>query len=482
MEDRMTLTLLRNQAFIAGSWRDATGGAHSVVTDPATNEVLGYVPDLGSLEIQEAIDSSALAFELWRKTAPAERSRLLRQMAALIEKHSAELAMLLTREQGKPLREAEAEIRYGRSYFEWFAEEALRIYGDTIPSSHPERRLLVLKEPVGVVAAITPWNFPHAMIVRKIAAALAAGCTLIAKPAPETPLSCLALGALAEAAGIPAGVLNIVTGDAQKIGAAFMASNLIRKVTFTGSTEVGQYLLRESAATVKRMTLELGGNAPLVVFEDADIDAAVAGAMQAKYRNAGQTCVCVNRFLVHRSVAKDFISRFAAASEALRVGPGIDPSSDIGPLIAPKAVEKVRRLALDAVAKGATLVSGNIPVGDSLFIAPCILSGVTQQMSLWSEEIFGPLSAIALFDTEEEALALANDSAHGLAAYFYTRTISRVFRFAESLQYGMIGINDTLLSHPQAPFGGVKHSGFGREGSRYGLDDYIQTKLLSLGV
>jgi succinate-semialdehyde dehydrogenase/glutarate-semialdehyde dehydrogenase len=392
------------------------------------------------------------------------------------------LAKLLTAEQGKPLLEAEREVVYGASFLEWYAEEAKRIYGETIPSSHPGRRMIVIKEPVGVVGAITPWNFPNAMVTRKIAPALAAGCCVVLKPAPETPLSALAIAELAAEAGFPAGVLNIITGDAETIARVFFDSPSVRKISFTGSTAVGKHLMRESADTVKRITMELGGNAPFIVFDDADIDLAVRQGIGAKYRNAGQTCICVNRFLIQNTILGPFEERLVAESRKLKVGDGSKPGVEIGPLINTKAINKVRDLLIDAIAHGARLALGAIPDQGARFISPCVLTGVTPGMRIFKEEIFGPISIIAPFSSEAEAINIANSTEYGLASYLFTQQLSRAYRVAESLEFGMVGINDTAISAPQAPFGGIKASGIGREGGHFGIEEYLAIKYLHLAI
>lgn len=477
----MEMILPRNACYINGAWVSAPG-KRSVVRNPANGEILGEVPELGYEEAASAVDAAAKAFPAWRGLTAAERSVKLRKLAELLGAHSHELAKLLTLEQGKPLSEAKGEIAYGASYVEWFAEEAKRIYGDTVPASSTAKRILVFKEPVGVCAAITPWNFPHAMIARKMAAALAAGCTFVCKPAPETPLSALALAHMCELAGIPDGVFNVITGPAEPIAKAFMDSELVRKVTFTGSTEVGKILIRQSADTVKRMTMELGGNAPQIVFDDADLERAVKGAVFGKYRNAGQTCICVNRFLVQDGVAEKFTQKLAEASAKLKLGNGLEEGVDVGPLISQEAVNKVNGLLQDAISGGARVVCGGPTDGKSLFMMPTVITDLKPGMRINQEEIFGPVSPVRTFRTEEEAVQIANETVHGLAAYFYTSDVGRVFRISEALAFGMIGVNDTAISCAQAPFGGVKQSGFGREGSRYGMDDYLNIKYVSLGL
>ncbi len=476
-------SLLRNHLFIDGQWCPADSGNRFSVTNPATGETLAEVADAGAAETHRAIAAAQGALPGWRNTSPQDRSRLLRGWYEAVMDHEASLALLLTLEQGKPLAEARGEIAYGASYIEWFAEEAKRIQGDLLLAQAPARHLLTLKQGVGVVAAITPWNFPNAMLARKLAPALAAGCTLVAKPAAETPLSALALVSLAQEAGFPNGTLNMITGlDAKTIGEAMTSSPQVRKLTFTGSTGVGRQLLAQSAADIKRVTLELGGNAPFIVFADADLEAAVEGAMASKFRNAGQTCVCANRFYVERGIYQAFSDRLAGAIAGLRVGDGREEGIDIGPLINGKALEKVERLVADALNRGARLTLGGTrsPLGKQ-FYQPTLLLDVSPEAELCREEIFGPVVALIPFDTEEEAIKLANATEFGLAAYVYTRDSARRWRLAHALECGMLGINQGLISTELAPFGGIKHSGMGREGSRYGLDDYLDIKYLCDG-
>lgn len=480
----MTLTLrdpslLQTQVLIDGHWRDADGGATFPVNDPATGAVLAAVARGGRTDARRAIAAAAAAQIGWRATTAPERARLLRALADLLLAHRADLARILTAEQGKPLAEAEAEITYGASYLEWFAEEAKRVYGSTIPAAKAEQRILVLRQPVGVVACITPWNFPNAMLARKLAPALAAGCTVVCKPASATPLSALALGELARRAGFPPGTINMVAGDTAAIGAELTANPAVRKLTFTGSTAVGKQLQADCAATLKRTSMELGGNAPFIVFDDADLDAAVQGALVSKYRNAGQTCVCANRFLVQDAVYDEFAAKLVAAVKTLKVGNGFDSGVSIGPLIDTAAVEHAQALIADARAKGAQLLAGGSVTGN--FVEPTVLGGVDTRMRLLHEEIFAPVAPLLRFVSEQEAVALANATPFGLAAYFYARDIGRVWRVAEALEYGMVGINEGLISNAMAPFGGIKESGHGREGSRYGLDDYLDIKYLCLG-
>ncbi|HFD15348.1 MAG TPA: NAD-dependent succinate-semialdehyde dehydrogenase [Rhodospirillales bacterium] len=474
--------LLREQCYIDGQWVDAEDGGRLEVTDPATGRVIGSVPRMGAAETRRAIDAAARALPAWRAMTAKERSAILRRWFELILENAEDLAYLMTREQGKPLAESRGEIVYGASFVEWFAEEAKRVYGDTIPQTVRSRRILVLKQPVGVCAAITPWNFPNAMITRKCAPGLAVGCTFVVKPASYTPFSALALAELAERAGMPAGVLNVVTGPAGVIGDELCASKTVRKLSFTGSTEVGKLLLRKCADTVKRVSMELGGHAPFIVFDDADIDAAVAGAVACKFRNAGQTCVCTNRIYVQSGVFDTFAERLAEAVSRLRVGPGTAADTEIGPLIEESAVAKVEEHVRDAVAKGATVVVGGKrhELG-GLFFEPTVIANCNAEMKITHEETFGPVAPLYRFETEEEAVRLANDSDVGLAGYFYARDLGRVFRVAEALEVGLVGVNDGVISTEVAPFGGVKESGLGREGSKYGIDEYLEIKYVSLG-
>ncbi|QEY63531.1 NADP-dependent succinate-semialdehyde dehydrogenase [Metapseudomonas lalkuanensis] len=475
--------LFRQQAFIAGTWCDADDGRTVDVTDPASGELLGRVPNMGGSETLRAIEAADAALPAWRARTAKERAQILRRWFELMLRHEDDLARLMTLEQGKPLAEAVGEIRYAASFIEWFAEEGKRIYGDVIPSPAGDKRLVVVKQGIGVCAAITPWNFPSAMITRKVAPALAAGCTIVVKPANETPFSALALAELAKRAGVPDGVLSIVTGDAVAIGAQLTSHPLVRKLSFTGSTPVGRLLMGQCAPTIKKVSLELGGNAPFIVFDDADIDAAVEGALVAKYRNAGQTCVCVNRFYVHDAVYDAFAERFAARVRGLRVGHGLEGATQIGPLITGKALDKVQSLIADAVEKGADiLVGGDGHELGGNFLQPTVLTGVAPGMQLLDEEIFGPVAPLVRFSSDEEVVRFANDTLYGLAAYFYSRDIGRVWKIAEQLEYGMVGINTGLISNEVAPFGGVKQSGLGREGSKYGIEDYLEMKYLCLAV
>ena len=480
----MTISpLLRQQCYIGGEWLGADSGETIAVTNPATGEQLGTVPKCGATETRRAIDAAEAAFPDWRARTAKDRAAVLRKWFDLIMHNQEELARLLTLEQGKSLAEARGEIAYGASFIEWFGEEGKRLYGDVIPGHMTDKRILVLKQPIGITAAITPWNFPTAMITRKAGPALAAGCPMVIKPAAQTPFSALALAVLAEEAGIPKGVLSVVTGSASEIGGEMTANPKVRKLSFTGSTEVGRLLMRQSADTIKKLSLELGGNAPFIVFDDADVDAAVVGAMASKYRNSGQTCVCTNRIYVQAGVHDRFVAKLAAAAAALKVGNGLEAETEQGPLIDANAVAKVEEHIADALAKGATLVTGGKrhALGGTFF-EPTVLSGVTQAMLVASEETFGPLAPVIRFETEEQAIAMANDSEFGLAAYFYARDLSRVWRVAEGIESGMVCVNSGILSTEIAPFGGVKQSGLGREGSRYGIDEYVEMKYISLTI
>ncbi|WP_323168801.1 NAD-dependent succinate-semialdehyde dehydrogenase [Pantoea agglomerans] len=473
--------LLRQQALFNGRWQDAHQGATLPVTDPATGETLATIPALGRAETGQAIAYAETVRISWGKTTNASRAALLEKWHQLIIEHADDLAIIMTAEQGKPLAEARGEVLYGASFVKWFAEEARRIYGDTIPAPSEDRRILVLKQPVGVAAAITPWNFPIAMITRKVAPALAAGCPIIVKPSELTPLSTLALAVLAERAGFPSGVLQVLTGLPTEIGAALTESRTVRKISFTGSTRIGQLLMQQSADSIKRLSLELGGNAPLIVFDDADIEIAVAGVMLSKFRNAGQTCVCANRILVQRSIYPRFTARLLEAVATLKVGDGFAPDSTIGPLINSRAVEKVNGHIDDALSQGATLLTGGISQGNGTFVQPTVLGEVTATMRIAHEETFGPVAPLFIFDDEEEAIAMANDTPYGLGAYFFTENIRRAWRVAEALEFGMVGFNTGAISLEVAPFGGVKLSGIGREGSRYGIDEYLEQKTFHIG-
>ena len=474
--------LFRQQAYLGGRWCDADSGATLEVNDPATGEILGTVPLMGANETWRAIEAAKDAFVEWGRRPAKERSVLMRRWYDLIMANVDDLGALMTAEQGKPLDEAKGEVAYAASFLEWFAEEAKRVYGDTIPSPWKDRRLVVIKQALGVCAAITPWNFPAAMIARKAAPALAAGCTMLAKPAESTPFSALALAVLAERAGIPAGVFNVLTGDAKEIGGEMTSNPDVRKITFTGSTEIGRLLMKQSADTIKKLSLELGGNAPFIVFDDADLDAAVEGAIISKYRNAGQTCVCANRLYVQASVYDAFAEKLVAAVAELKVGNGFEPGVQQGPLIDFAAVEKIEDHIQDAVAKGGSvLLGGRRHALGQTFFEPTVLAGVTPQMKVAREETFGPLAPLFRFETDEEGIQMANDTEFGLASYFYSRDIGRVWRAAEALECGMVGINTGLISNEVAPFGGVKQSGLGREGSHYGIEDFLEIKYLCFG-
>jgi succinate-semialdehyde dehydrogenase/glutarate-semialdehyde dehydrogenase len=475
--------LLRDDAYVDGRWSPAQSGARFAVRNPATNEVIAHVADMDEADTNAAIEAAAGAFPAWKAKTAKERAAILRNWFNLIMANQDDLAHLMTAEQGKPLAETRGEVAYGASFIEWFAEEGKRVYGDVIPTHAAGKRILVLKEPVGVVGAITPWNFPNAMIARKCAPALAAGCSFVIKPSEETPLSALALAELAHRAGVPQGVFNVVTSTkASDVGLALTQNPLVRKFTFTGSTAVGKRLMAQCATTVKKVSLELGGNAPFIVFDDADLDAAADGAMLSKYRNMGQTCVCANRILVQNKVYDAFAERLATRVAKLRVGNGADEGVTQGPLINIKAVEKVERLLSDATSKGARVVTGGRrhPLGGTFF-EPTVLVQVTPSMAIAREEIFGPVATLFCFEDEAEAIRLANDTPYGLAAYFYARNVARVMRVAEALEYGIIGVNEGIISTEVAPFGGMKESGIGREGSRYGIEDYLEVKYLLLG-
>ena len=475
-------SLLRTQAFIDGEWRDADGGDAVAVLNPATGEAIAQVARCGQAETRRAIEAAQRTHLDWRQRSAGERAAALRRWFQLMTEHLEDLAQIMTLEQGKPLAESRGEIAYGASYIEWFAEEAKRVYGDTIPAPSGDKRVLAIKQPVGVVACITPWNFPNAMLARKIAPALATGCTVVCKPANATPLSALAMAELANRAGIPAGAVNVLAGDTPAIGAELTGNPLVRKLTFTGSTEVGKLLIEQCAATVKRTSMELGGNAPFIVFDDADLEKAVQGALICKYRNAGQTCVCANRILVQSGIHDAFVERFAAAAAALRLGNGMAADTAMGPLIDRKAADSVLGMVEDALAKGAKAVTGGKRAANGeCYVEPTVLTGARSDMRVFREEIFGPVAPLFEFQTEEEAIALANDTEFGLAAYFYARDIGRVWRVAEGLDFGIIGINEGIISNAAAPFGGMKESGNGREGSKYGMDDYLEIKYLCMG-
>ncbi|KKB71064.1 succinate-semialdehyde dehydrogenase [Burkholderia pseudomallei MSHR1079] len=476
-------SLLRHQAYIGGEWQAADSDATFEVFDPATGESLGTVPKMGAAETARAIEAAQAAWAGWRMKTAKERAAILRRWFDLVIANSDDLALILTTEQGKPLAEAKGEIAYAASFIEWFAEEGKRVAGDTLPTPDANKRIVVVKEPIGVCAAITPWNFPAAMIARKVGPALAAGCPIVVKPAESTPFSALAMAFLAERAGVPKGVLSVVIGDPKAIGTEITSNPIVRKLSFTGSTAVGRLLMAQSAPTVKKLTLELGGNAPFIVFDDADLDAAVEGAIASKYRNNGQTCVCTNRFFVHERVYDAFADKLAAAVSKLKVGRGTESGATLGPLINEAAVKKVESYIADALAKGASLMTGGKrhALGHGFF-EPTVLTGVKPDMDVAKEETFGPLAPLFRFASEEELVRLANDTEFGLAAYLYSRDIGRVWRVAEALEYGMVGINTGLISNEVAPFGGVKQSGLGREGSHYGIDDYVVIKYLCVAV
>ncbi len=474
--------LFRDRAYVNGAWVEADSRARFDVDNPAEGVVLGSVPNMGAAETRRAIEAASAALPGWRALTAKERSKILRKWFDLIVANADDLAALLTAEQGKPLAEAKGEILYGASFVEWFAEEAKRIYGDVIPTVASDRRFLVIKQPIGVCAAITPWNFPNAMITRKVAPGLAVGCTFVLKPAEQTPFSALALAELAERAGVPKGVLNIVTGDPAPIGQEMCASPIVRKVTFTGSTEVGRILMRQSADTIKKLSLELGGNAPFIVFDDADLDAAAEGAIASKYRNAGQTCVCANRIYVQDGVYDAFAAKLGERIKAFKVGKGTEPGVNIGPLIDKQGLAKVEEHVADAIAKGAKVVLGGKrhELG-GLFFQPTLLTEVNTSMKLTREETFGPVAPLFRFKTDQEVIELANATEFGLAAYFYARDVGRVFRVAEQIETGMVGINVGIFANEVAPFGGVKQSGLGREGSKYGVEDFLEIKYLCVG-
>ena len=476
------LEFKREAAFVNGQWIAADNGKSLPIAHPATGEILGTVPDCGRAETARAIEAASAAFPAWRAKTAKERGKFLHRLADVIEQHVEALGTLLTMEQGKSLAEAKGEAAFSAAYVRWFAEEAQRVYGDVIPSPWQGRRILVTKEPVGVVGAITPWNFPSSMIARKLGPALAAGCTIVIKPAHQTPYSGLAWGALCEMTGIPAGVVNVLTGSAREIGGELTSNPLVRKITFTGSTPVGKTLVEQSAKSLKKVSMELGGNAQFIVFDDSDLDRAVEGAMVAKYRNSGQTCVCTNRFLVQAGVHDAFVAKLAAASKALKIGNGLDDGVQQGPLIDERAVAKVEEHIADAVAKGAKIVAGGKrhALGRTFF-EPTVLTDVSKDALVAKDETFGPLAPVFKFETEDEAIAMANDTEFGLASYFYTRDLGRAFRVAEALKYGMVGINEGLITTEVAPFGGVKESGMGKEGSKYGIEDYLDVKYVCVG-
>jgi len=475
--------LLQNKSFINNNWICEQTGKTFEVTNPANGEVITTVADCGAKETEQAIEAATKAFALWSKKTAKERSAIMRKWFNLVTDNTNDLALLMTTEQGKPLGEAKGEINYGASFIEWFAEEARRVYGDVIPTPLNDRRIITTKQALGVVAAITPWNFPVSMITRKISPAIAAGCTVVLKPAAQTPLSALALAYLAKEAGFPEGVINIITSDrANEVGKVMTEHKLVQKFSFTGSTKVGKMLMQQCASTVKKVSLELGGNAPLIVFDDADIDLAVKGAMASKYRNAGQTCVCANRIYVQDKIYAAFTEQYKKAAASLKVGAGKEPGVEIGPLIDERAIEKINRLVQDAVEKGAAVTVGGMKhEAGKLFYQPSVIENCSHEMALSKEEIFGPVSAIYKFSTEEEAIQLANDTEYCLAAYFFTQNLARAWRVAEALDYGIIGINEGIVSHAEAPFGGMKESGIGREGSKYGIEEYVEIKYMCWG-
>ncbi|MDC4625269.1 NAD-dependent succinate-semialdehyde dehydrogenase [Acinetobacter baumannii] len=476
------LALFRQQAFVAGKWCDADHQQTSEILNPATLEVIGTVPNMGKAEAERAIEAAKEAWPLWKNKTAKDRSIILKKWFDLIISNADDLAFILTSEQGKPLAEAKGEILYAASFIEWFAEEAKRVYGDIIPSPYPDARIVVNKQPIGVVAAITPWNFPAAMITRKVAPALAAGCPCIVKPAPETPFTALALVDLAVQAGVPAEIFSVITGDAVHIGDAIFESDVVRKFTFTGSTPVGKMLLERSAKTLKKVSLELGGNAPFIVFDDADLDAAIEGALIAKFRNAGQTCVCVNRFLVQAGIYEKFIAALSQKIQNFNIGNGLEAGHDIGPLINANAVKKVEAHIQDALDKnGRLVIGGKKHTAGELFFEPTLIADVTADMDVATQETFGPLAAVFKFETEQQAVEMANATEFGLAAYCYTKDLGRAWRMSEQLEYGMVGINKGLISNEVAPFGGVKQSGLGREGSKYGIEDYLEIKYTLFG-
>jgi succinate-semialdehyde dehydrogenase/glutarate-semialdehyde dehydrogenase len=474
--------LFRQQCYINGSWQDADSAESIDVTNPASGEKLGTVPKMGAAETRRAIEAAEEAFSPWRKTTAYEKSQVLRRWFDLMMEHREDLSIIMTAEQGKPINESRGEINYAASYIEWFAEEARRVYGDTVPAHSNDKRIILIKQPVGVTAAVTPWNFPAAMITRKAAPALAAGCTMVIKPATATPYSALALAELGERAGLPPGALSVVTGSAGAIGGELTGNPIVRKLTFTGSTEIGKKLIEQCAGTVKKTSMELGGNAPFIVFDDADLDAAVEGALESKFRNTGQTCVCTNRLLVQDGVYDAFAEKLARAVGRLKVGNGLEEDTQQGPLIDVAAMGKVEELIRDALDKGGRLLTGGKPheLGGSFF-EPTVMADVTTDMRVAREETFGPFAPLFRFKTEKEAIRMANDTEFGLASYFYTRDVGRIFRVSEGLEYGIVGINAGLISSAVAPFGGVKESGFGREGSKYGMEDYLEIKYLCMG-
>ncbi|WP_261844939.1 NAD-dependent succinate-semialdehyde dehydrogenase [Aliamphritea ceti] len=476
-------SLLKTQAFINGEWVDGDEGNSFAVSNPANGEQVAVVASVGQAETRRAIDAAQVAMQSWKALPAAQRSAVLEQWHALILQNQQDLATLMTLEQGKPLFESVGEVAYGASYLKWFAEEGKRVYGDVIPTPQTNRRGIVIKQPVGVVAAITPWNFPNAMIARKVAPALAVGCAIVLKPAAETPLSALALAELAKRAGVPDGLFSVLpSADARAVGGEMTSNPLVKKVTFTGSTPVGKLLMKQCAETVKRTSMELGGNAPVIIFDDADLDAAIEGALVSKYRNSGQTCICANRLLVQEGIYDAFVEKFATAVNQFQLGEGFDKNTTHGPVITGKALTDIHAKVENAVAEGATVVTGGKPsdLGGN-FYEPTILTGVNSDMRVFREEIFGPVAPVFKFSTEEEAISMANDTEFGLAAYVYTQNLGRVWRVSEGIEYGMVGVNETAISSEVIPFGGVKESGQGREGSKYGLDDYLETKYICMG-
>ncbi len=476
-------SLLKTQSYINGQWVDADNGTTFDVTDPATGNVIAKVADLGAAQTRQAIEAADVAMQSWKQKTAKERSNILRKWFELMMANQEDLAIIMTAEQGKVIAESRGEVGYGASFIEWFAEEGKRIYGDVIPHTTGDRRSIVIKQPIGVVAAVTPWNFPNAMITRKAAPALVTGCAIVLKPAAETPLSALAMAELADRAGIPAGLFNVVCGsNAPEIGEELTSNPIVKKFTFTGSTPVGKLLMAQCAKTVKRTSMELGGNAPVVVFDDADIDKAVAGAIGTKFRNAGQTCICANRLIVQDTIYDEFVAKLTAKVEEFKVGNGFDGSTTIGPLITEQAVAKVGSLVEDAATKGATInTGGKVDSAGNHFYQPTVLSNLSNDMRIAKEEIFGPVAPVFKFSTEEEAIAMANDTEFGLASYIFTENMSRIWRVSEAVEYGMVGVNEVAISSEVIPFGGVKESGQGREGSKYGLDDYLETKYICMG-
>ncbi|MCK4102299.1 NAD-dependent succinate-semialdehyde dehydrogenase [Acinetobacter radioresistens] len=475
--------LFKQQVFIDGQWLEAEQNKSFAVINPATGETIAHVPSVSEQQVVKAVEAADQALQSWKQTTAKERSILLKKWYQLMIEHQEDLAIILSTEQGKPMTESRGEILYGASFIEWFAEEAKRTYGDVIPHDKQGRRLLVVRQPVGVVVAITPWNFPNAMITRKVGPALAAGCSVVIKPASETPLSALALVALAEEAGIPKGVINVVTGSSREIGGILTQHPLVRKVSFTGSTAIGKLLMQQCSSTMKKISMELGGNAPFIVFEDADLDKAVEGAIASKFRNSGQTCVCTNRILVQNSIYDTFVEKLAAAVAKLKVAPAFEPGAEQGPLINEKAVEKIQEHIDDATSKGAKVICGGQrhQLGQTFF-EPTVLTDVTPDMQVAQDETFGPLAPVFRFTEEAEAIRMANDTEFGLASYIYTQNLSRAWRVSEALEYGMVGINEGLISTEVAPFGGIKESGCGREGSKYGIEDYQELKYLCMGI